>query len=99
MLNYEENLAKLLELTLMKAGLPGDPKKVQGATFVYNFEEHYIIGSITSIGFGPTEGVSLYVSAPRFQGMNIRRLIFSENTWRAQGNEPNESRFGILTLL
>lgn len=83
-----EELLDIVRRTLAEAGLPEDPRQVEGQTFVFGDEQgkHYVFGSITSVGYGPNEGVLLYVSAPRFRGMDIYRLGRNhDDAWIAYG--------------
>lgn len=85
---------------------PWGPSEIIGKPFVFGDEAHFVIGTITSVGYGPREGVVLYVSAPRYRGMDIWRFSRKHNEWVAWG-KPEEhadksnmqARTGTFVLL
>lgn len=88
----KENLVQVARAALDRVGLPSDPKEVVGKTFVFGDGDYYVAGTIMSIGYGPTQGVVLYVSAPRFRGQIIHRFVRKNGGWVAachyQGDSP-----------
>lgn len=80
---------------LRAQGLPEEPEKFVGRTFVFGEESHFVGGIITSFGLGPKEGLKLYVSAPRFRGKEIRHICVhtdpnDEGAWYAVAENRNE---------
>ncbi|MEX0917995.1 MAG: hypothetical protein WDZ93_02475 [Candidatus Paceibacterota bacterium] len=70
----------LLGNELGKLGLPQDPREIIGQLLVFgDAENHIICGTITSIGYGPGEGVSFRVSSPKFHGHDIKKIVPSED--------------------
>lgn len=54
-----------------------------GANYWFSDEnaEHDIGGSIVSWGYGPKEGLTLYITSPRFKGITVKRLAHDEGGW------------------
>ena len=70
----------LLGNELGKLGLPQDPREIVGHPLVFGDDENHIIcGTITSIGYGPNEGVSFRVSSPTFHGCPVTKIVPSED--------------------
>ncbi|MBI4121318.1 MAG: hypothetical protein HY457_03650 [Parcubacteria group bacterium] len=92
-------LVVVAENALREVGLPPDP---EGRAFIFgdgDHSVHFIRGTITAVGYGPEEGVTLRVSTPRFRGMDIRRLAFRDGSWVALGHKENEYRTGTFVLV
>jgi len=94
-----EKVPSLVERALNEADLPDNPQKVIGAAFLFVEGDHFIGGIIRSIGYGPTEGIILYVSTPRFRGMDIRRLCRRDGAWVLEGAARGEYKEGDFILL
>ena len=93
---------KLLDLILQSlrdAGLSPDPRQVERRTFAFGEGDHYVVGSVISIGYGPEEGVLLFVTSPRFRGMDIRYIGHKNGAWTARGHKADESRPGTFIFL
>lgn len=78
-------------------GLP-DPAHLIGKTFAFGDDSHCVVGSITSIGYSPREGICFYVTTPRFRGMDIRRIERKGGAWIARGHGYDEVIAGKLML-
>ena len=85
-----------LHEVLEEAGLLMFAERTVGKKFSFYGDGHFIAGTITSIGYGRKEGVVLYVSTPRYRGMDIRRLERRSGEWIAVGNSSTEVRTGIF---
>ena len=83
---------------LEKAGLPA-PHMIIGRSFVFGDERHFAIGSITSVGYGADEGVSLYVCVQRFREMNIHRFRLENGFWIARDTTGKQWKDGIFKIL
>ena len=70
-------MQSVMNRELAKAGLP-HVERVVGRTYVLSNEHgHCVAGTVTSVGYGPTEGISLRVSSPRLAGYTIEKV-----SWR-----------------
>ncbi len=88
---------------LTDCGLPDNPTQIVGRPFLFG-SSHMIAGTVTSIGYGDKEGIALYVSSPRFQGVTIRRLKYVPgvvpNVWVVESTDENADRpVGTFKLL
>jgi len=83
---------------LEAAGLPRDPTQVVGRPFLFGETVHVIAGTVTSIGWG-AEGIVLYVSSPRFQGLTIRRLRHTDNSWCVETEDKSIRPKGTFKLM
>jgi len=96
----EKKLKELVEKTLgATRPLSSEPCNVLNREFAFGDTEHYVVGTITSVGYGPEEGVSLRVSAPRFRSMDILFLKKKDDAWIAVGHNPDETKDGTFALL
>lgn len=78
-------VAALSNMSLRMVGLPPIDKLI-GAKFIFSDEKHFIAGTITAVGYGPEEGVSLRLSAPRFRGLENFTLRYVEKSeWITHG--------------
>lgn len=89
----------LIEKALLAAELPASPKKIIGGSFLFIHGDHFIGGTIRSIGYGPSEGVLLYVTTPRFRGVDIRRICRRNGALVLQGFATGEYIEGEFILL
>lgn len=90
----------LLGNELGKLGLPQDPREIVGRPLVFgDSDSHIICGTITSIGFGPEEGVSFRVSSPKFHGHNVKRIVPSEDGVASLHAEPKLVIIGQFEIL
>lgn len=83
---------------LAEAKLPTGVNDVVGRSFAFSQGLHLIAGTIKSIGYGVDEPLSLYVSTPRFRGIDIRRLERRQNEWVAVSPDGESVRVGELQL-
>ena len=84
---------------LINAGLPDFPY-INKHFFVFGDmgpHGHKVMGSVTSVGYGPNEGLILYVSAPRYKGMWIKRLERRDDNWVAVST-TGEEKSGFLVF-
>ena len=87
--------------------LPWRPDSIVDRHFIFGDESHVVIGTITSVGYGPREGMVLYVSAPRYRAMDIWRFGRKDGRWIAWGHRSKEgdgetsqeSRYETFVLL
>ena len=78
-------MRELLCEKLREINFPPDPVQIIGRPFIFGDEEHVVAGTIHSIGYGPNEGIKLYVSTPRFRGIDIRYLFVENKRWTVIG--------------
>ena len=78
------------------------PSELIGASFVFGdvLEDgpHLVGGKVTSFGYGPKEGLRLYVTTPRFKGEEIKRLERKNGIWTAISTKDREIK-GILVFI
>lgn len=95
-----DRMRESLGYVLGKRGLAADPKGVVGRTFIFGKGQHVVAGTVLSVGFGPTEGVSLYVTTPRFLGKEIRCIARKEDEdcWHviSKKSERVDGKFALL---
>lgn len=72
-----------LQIALKNAGLNVMyVDDVVGRKFIFGDHEHLIAGTITSFRYAMDEGISLYVTCPRFRDTPIWRLChLKDRTW------------------
>jgi len=79
-------------------GLPKNPASVINKAFIFGDQDHFVIGTIISIGYGPSE-TRLYVTTPRFRGMDIHHITMSMGQWIAVSADNQQYKPGKLELL
>ena len=92
--------AELLRVELNKLGLGDLIGAVLGQTLIFSDSaDHIICGTITSIGYGPEEGVSFRVSCPKFHGHDINRIVPSVNGTASLHAEPKLVILGEFEII
>ena len=103
----EKALDGFVRRAITSVDLPWRPDSIVDRHFIFGDESHFIVGKIKSIGYGPREGIVLYVSAPRYRAMDIWRFGRKDDKWIAwghrskeeEGETRQESRDGTFVLL
>lgn len=83
MRGIEQKLLDLKTNFVMKTGLKKEPHKLIDRTFYFVYGDHWISGKITGVGGGPGGELVLYVTSPRFFGLEFTRLEFRDGAWCA----------------
>lgn len=79
-------------------GLLDGPREVLGKLFIFGDGDHIISGAIRTIGYSPKEGLILYVTPPRYRGIDIQKMMRIDGQWCAVSKE-NEIRPGNFCWL
>ncbi len=92
----EDQLRSGVSRIVVGKGLPHPKELKKGAWFAFGDKENFVVGQIVSLGYGPNEGLSIYVSPPRFRGKSLKRLELRNEEWVAAPHEGEVSRGNLI---
>ena len=90
----------LVDEKLKSLALPEAKRILRGGLLAFmDSEQHVIIGSVISIGYGPKEGVSFRVTSPQFHGQKIKSIVPSEGGKAILRTEEGKTFEGTFELI